>query len=179
MTENNRCDICGCESGTIHLHSYSSEGKSEMHLCEACARTQEMGIEPDELKVADFFKNAAVNLFGDEAREDIKKIESLACPNCNLTMSQFEKVGLLGCTECYETFKEQLEQLLKRIHGSNKHFGAGPRPQRVIANSPDIEALKGELRAAIEQDNFERAAEYRDMIKNLESEPNRLKKSQI
>ena len=39
--------------------------------------------------------------------------------DCSMTFPQFIKIGRFGCAHCYETFKEQLNPILKRLHSGN------------------------------------------------------------
>lgn len=164
MAEKALCQRCEVAPATVVLEIEINGKKRRWRLCDNCARMQEKLKEIQ--KVPEFFKKFVETLFGAE----VEKETDLQCPSCKLTLREFEKSGLFGCETCYETFADELEILLRRIHGSNKHIGSRPRPARVIGNTPDLGALKAELRAAIENENYERAAEYRDMIRDLERE---------
>jgi len=63
-----------------------------------------------------------------EFEKPVEEKEALAlkCPNCKLTYKDFKKIGRLGCSECYLSFKKYLVPLLKRIHGSTLHIGKSP-----------------------------------------------------
>ncbi|MEK6568296.1 MAG: UvrB/UvrC motif-containing protein, partial [Candidatus Omnitrophota bacterium] len=104
-----------------------------------------------------------------ETKESLK----IKCPNCALTYADFKKVGRLGCGECYTSFRKYLLPLLKRIHGSNKHYGKMPLVlAKPLKTKTDIEELKLKLQKAVSVEDFEEAARIRDIIKKLEnSEP--------
>lgn len=160
-------EICQkCKAAVVKVNvTYLEAGKKkQLRLCEVCAKRhnelKQLGAAPE------FFKKFMENMFGTDSDKSVR----LQCPKCNLTLSAFEKSGLLGCEECYAIFQDELTDLLRRVHGSHKHIGSRPRPNRIIGNSPDLEALKAELQDAINQENYERAAEYRDMIRDIESE---------
>jgi len=93
--------------------------------------------------------------------------------NCGMTYADFKKVGRLGCSECYNSFRKYLLPLLKRIHGSNKHYGKMPLVlAKPLKTKSDIEELKVKLQKAVSIEDFEEAARVRDIIKKLEnSEP--------
>ncbi|MFQ5630195.1 MAG: UvrB/UvrC motif-containing protein [bacterium] len=164
MADAEICQKCKTAIANVTVTHYEGGKEKHLQLCEECAKRhhelKQLGTAPE------FFKKFMENMFG----TDSGKGESLQCSKCNLTLAAFEKSGFLGCEECYTVFQDELSELLRRVHGSHKHIGSRPRPERVIGNSPDLEALKEELLEAIEQENYERAAEYRDMIRDIERE---------
>ncbi len=162
------CQICQKAPATVSITQVLNGKKQEWKLCAACA--EEKGGLHSLANLPEFFEKVIANILGGKEKAMDSEMDSLQCPTCHITFTDFEKIGLLGCPDCYDAFREELNVLLRRIHGSNKHIGSRPRPQRVFRNVPDIEALKRELQIAIEQENYERAAEYRDLIRNLERE---------
>ena len=123
------------------------------------------------------------------------KGSSNTCPRCGMTYERFRKHGRFGCSDCYTTFANELERLFKRIHGSQRHSGKSPiepgalqREQALSANRPetplqpserapaavpggqDVEELRQQLEQAVTDEDYERAAELRDRIAQLESE---------
>jgi len=102
-----------------------------------------------------------------------KKLNSAAfqdqvCQGCGLRFVDFEHAGLLGCPQCYTSFMENLMLMLQRIHGSHKHIGSRPVNMRKRYHSQNIGKLKLELTAAIATEQYEKAAELRDIIKDME-----------
>jgi protein arginine kinase activator len=164
MAETEKCQKCKTAFANVNVTYVENGKKKHWKLCEACAQKHD---ELQQLSAApEFFKKFVQNIFGADMEDKIK----LQCPNCNLTLQEFENSGLLGCEDCYSTFQDELNILLKRIHGSHKHIGSRPRPARAIGDVPDLEAVKINLREAIEQKNYELAAEYRDKIRDFERE---------
>ena len=75
----------------------------------------------------------------------------------------------MGCNRCYEVFREHLEPTLRRIHGNTVHTGKLPKKGAgKIKLQRQIEQLKSELQAAVVNEQYEKAAELRDRIKELE-----------
>ncbi len=159
------CDICGKNPATVHLTEIIDDAMNELHLCEGCARAksvqmeQQFGLNDLLAGLADF-----------ERPEEDKEAVSLKCPNCGFTYTDFKKIGRLGCSECYTTFRKYLGPLLKKIHGSLLHFGKCPvGTAKAPKPSVDLGALRCNLQKAIENEAFEEAAKLRDQIKNLEN----------
>ena len=164
-----QCDLCGKKKATVHLTEIVDEQMSEMHLCEDCAREKSVQME-QQFGLADLLAGLAD--FGKQIKEADKV--KLECPNCSMNYDDFRKFGRLGCSECYEAYKTHLAALLKKIHGSNHHFGKSPVriPKLTKKKVDDLHELRTQLQQAIDSEDFERAAELRDKIRGLEQGPN-------
>ncbi len=162
-----QCDICGKKKATVHLTEIVDEQMSEMHLCEDCAREKNVQME-QQFGLADLLAGLAD--FGKQVK-DVEKIK-IRCANCSLSYDDFRKFGRLGCSECYNSFKEQLANLLKKIHGSSRHLGKQPLkdfPKIPKPKGDTLEDLRQQLQDAIRNENFEKAADLRDKIREWES----------
>jgi protein arginine kinase activator len=96
------------------------------------------------------------------------EISDKKCPTCGMQFSDFSKTGRLGCGNCYLTFRSQLNGLLRKIHGSTQHRGKVPfTPGDVMKPLREERKLQEELRKAVEEEDFEKAAKLRDRIKAL------------
>ena len=94
---------------------------------------------------------------------------SFSCPECGTTYYDFQKSGRLGCGKCYETFSRELSELLRKIHGSDKHVGKMPfMGDEMLKEQEDLQRLKSELKSLIQGEEFEKAAVLRDRIRDLE-----------
>ncbi len=167
------CDICGKKKATVHLTEIVDEQMSEMHLCEECARQKSVQME-QQFGLADLLAGLAD--FGKPITET-EKID-LQCPSCAMTYEEFRKFGRLGCSECYEAFKSYLGTLLKKIHGSNQHLGKTPirMPQAEKRRIETIQELRSQLMQAIQMEDFEKAAQLRDKIREAEKMEKKEKK---
>ncbi len=168
------CDICGKKKATVHLTEIVDAQMTEMHICEDCAKGKSMQME-QQFGIADLL--AGLSDFGKQVKDVEKKV--VQCPSCGLTYDDFKKMGRLGCGECYSAFKQQLEVLLKKIHGSTRHLGKSPgnikqevvkeKKGQIELDVPEtIEILKKQLQESIENEDFEKAALLRDKIRSLE-----------
>jgi len=90
----------------------------------------------------------------------------LKCPACGFTQADFKKSGRLGCAECYTTFAEGLEGLLKSMHKGIKHVGKVPQQLQQHKDYVEkLNRLQKELEKAIHDEDFEQAAVLRDEIR--------------
>lgn len=169
------CQECKKRPATLHFAKIINGEKTEVHLCEYCAHDKgEMIMFPGstnfsihnllsgllnfEMPIADAQHNAFSNQ------------EVLQCDRCHMTYQQFAKVGRFGCSHCYKAFQEQLTPLLKRLHSGN-HAHAGKIPKRIggtIHLHKQLSQLKQKLHEHIVKEEFEKAAEIRDEIREIE-----------
>ena len=69
----------------------------------------------------------------------------------------------------FATFRKYLTPLLTRIHGASVHSGKLPRRLGgALAVRHEITLLKDKLKAAVHNEEYEKAAQYRDKIRALE-----------
>ncbi|MBN3038600.1 MAG: UvrB/UvrC motif-containing protein [Candidatus Omnitrophica bacterium] len=160
------CNICHKNEATVHLTEIIDNQITELHLCEECARQKGAQME-QHFGLADLLAGLAD--LGQQF-EVVGKTET-KCPNCSLSYEDFRRIGRLGCSECYEAFKDSLGVLLKRIHGSTQHLGCAPlkKEKETKKQQSEIEVLKSKLQRAIKMEEFEEAARLRDKIRALES----------
>lgn len=169
MASERLCDRCHSAPATVAVLKKEAGMEQELFLCQSCAAAE----KPVPKQPPAIFEKVLQSILGQESETERRERHAMQCPNCQLTLQDFEKFGLLGCSECYEMFADELAVLLKRIHGSAKHIGSRPRPDRVVSISADLDALKKELHQSIAGEDFERAAECRDLIRDLEREQQR------
>ena len=164
------CESCKQQQATVHLTEIVNGQMSELHLCEACANQKGAQVE-SHFGLADMLVGLAdVGKAPEAERETTAK----GCANCGMTYDDFRKVGRLGCSECYGTFKRGLSTLLKRIHGSTHHLGKAPASLvKPGAMKSELAGLKRQLERAIELEEFEQAAQLRDQIRKIEREQHR------
>ncbi len=162
------CDICHKNIATVHLTEITGNRIVELHLCQECAN-----LKTEELKAQ---LDLSELLGGLVEKKEIKEKPSISCPKCALTLDEFKKKGRLGCSKCYETFRESLFPLLRKIHGSTHHVGKFPKEvESDILVERKIRELKHRLTRAIKLEEYEEAAKIRDRIKELERRRNRKK----
>ena len=114
--------------------------------------------------------------FAEKLSESVSEEESesygqLVCPNCEITFKEFRSQGRLGCPHDYNAFAKELTPLLENIHGETQHVGKCPkRAPEASQKQYELIKLRGRLRAAIDAEDYETAAQIRDEIRELESD---------
>lgn len=87
---------------------------------------------------------------------------------CGMTLSKFRETGLLGCPQCYQTFRTALAPIIEGSQGGrSQHMGT--RPAYDAPAQSELDKLREALRAAIETEDYEQAAQLRDQIRDREA----------
>ncbi|MDK4156325.1 UvrB/UvrC motif-containing protein, partial [Staphylococcus pseudintermedius] len=98
--------------------------------------------------------------------------EQKRCPNCQMTLKDIAHVGKFGCAQCYETFKEDVYDIVRRVQGGHiEHSGKCPKSsQHKRALKKQLEEKRARLELLVAQQAFEEAAIVRDEIQALEQQ---------
>lgn len=148
---------------------------TELILCESCARNKGL-FDPQSLsfaeqffpeefkkKVEDIVKELAggvlpegVNVSGIDHADALTR-----CPVCDFSLEAYRRTGRLGCPDCYSVFNSELtgEQ------ATQKSQQESPQPEQSPALL--LKKLEQQLQEAIEKEDYEKAAQLRDRIKEL------------
>jgi len=153
------CCICKERKATVFLSQIVGDKLQKVDLCEECARNKGVS-DPAGCSLADLLMGLGASQEMETAGADLK------CPRCGFTHAEFKKSGRLGCAECYSTFFEGLEGLLKTMHKGTRHVGKVPLAlQQSRDQAERLKSLRKKLEKAVEDENFEQAALLRDEIK--------------
>jgi len=166
-----KCDNCN-KQATVHLTEIRSGKKIEKHLCEQCAAASEGVPMKQHTPINELLTNFVM------AHSGLQKEMGTTCEHCGITWAEFRQHGLFGCEHDYDLFEKDLTPLLQRAHEAATHH-TGKVPTRAGASTPgvpkkrktiDMAKLKKELQRAIENEDYERAAQLRDAIKEAEQQ---------
>ncbi|MCX7722982.1 MAG: UvrB/UvrC motif-containing protein [Verrucomicrobiae bacterium] len=160
------CCFCKQKEAKVHYSKVEGNKIQKLDMCEECAK-QKGFDDPTAYALADL-------LLGLGTTQEIERAPSAAepkCPKCGFSQSDFKKSGRLGCADCYTTFAEGLESLLKSMHKGVRHVGKVPMAaQQTHDIAERIKTLQKRLDKAIQEENFELAATLRDEIKQLKEQ---------
>lgn len=167
------CEKCKKNQAVTHIRQNINGNLTEMHLCENCAAEITGKFENEYSKLfSDFgfgIDSVLGSIFGqDFLSENLLSEPEEKCPMCSATLSQIRKSGNVGCSHCYQTFRSQLMPLISRIHGKTAHNGKVPASvEGKISVKAQITELENQLKTAIDEQEFEKAAKLRDEINAL------------
>ncbi|MBE6679439.1 MAG: hypothetical protein E7598_02835 [Ruminococcaceae bacterium] len=160
------CSNCK-NSNASFFYTQNINGKeTSVALCQNCAAKAGIGNTMVSPLFGSLFANAKAN----------KKATSSAkrCTLCALTFNDILKMGKVGCPECYNSFKEELKDTIRSIHGMAKHIGLTPNGTEKLTTVKkelsEEDVLREQLNEAIKAENYEEAANLRDKIKALKGE---------
>lgn len=159
------CDGQGCEKpAVVHVTQVVNGVASHHHLCRECAEEKGINAWSGSPDVSGFIAQLGVGEPGSP------EVAEEPCSFCGLTFERFKETGRLGCPQCYTSYEPSLRRLLVRIHGATQHVGKVYLPPDSEAANLDkqLALLRSRLQRAVEAEDFERAAELRDKILELE-----------
>lgn len=162
------CDECKNNLATVHLTQMVNGMKNEMHLCATCAAQKgALMFDSSQFNIPNLLGSF---LGGTYTMQNVTSQPGRTmCPNCGVTFVDIRQTGKLGCAECYKAFESELEPALRRIHGNSQHVGKVPvRSGEKVRIKRQIEDLKARMQQAVAEEDYEKAAEIRDVMKNIE-----------
>ncbi|MCH7879195.1 MAG: UvrB/UvrC motif-containing protein [candidate division Zixibacteria bacterium] len=165
-----KCHQCGRETETtVKITQIRGNQKTVVALCHSCASA--MGFH-NPLDQTPFPLAKILEGIIDQSLAPLDpEIGSEACSSCGMTFAQFSQFGRFGCGGCYESFRSKLEMILRKIHGNSIHRGRMPRSvDNSTVTVKEQERLESEYQRAIEHEEFERAADLRDRLREIRSQ---------
>ena len=163
------CEDCGIRPAKIHLMTIINGDRVERNLCPTCmAKHQKQIPGIDFSNIAGILNSILEGKNAEEQARQDAEYEGYVCEQCGMTYQEFQKLGMLGCANCYQAFKTPMTALLQRVHGNTQH--AGRVPGGVHSGTSirmNIDRLKQKLQRAIADEEYEQAAKLRDAIRAL------------
>jgi protein arginine kinase activator len=158
------CENCGGKDASIHYTQIEQNEMHTFHLCDECAAAK--GLQPGA-NVGNF---PLTDFLAQMSKAGAETATAGPCAFCGLSLDDFKKSGRLGCPHCYVSFETHLSGLLRRLHGGTQHVGKVYLPPDPSANAQQerLAGLRRKLDRAVQSEDFERAAQIRDMIRTLE-----------
>lgn len=169
------CDNCGKHEASVKLTQIINGKKTEMMICEECGRKMgitDIGFEMP-IDISNFFSDFEID---NENYMPFNTIpQEVKCKKCNMTYQEFLDNGKIGCEECYKTFENKIDSILKRIQGTNKYIGrkasiSETNEVKETKTNSKLEELRAKLKQAIKEEKYEEAAKIRDEIKKNKEE---------
>lgn len=160
-----QCQKCKQHTATLHLTDLIDGEKQERHLCERCAVEEGIAVK-QHVSI-----NEVLNSFL-MSQASVQELARLRCPECGTTFVEFRSQGLLGCPNDYDAFGEALASVIERAQdGHTRHTGNAPgKDVELDPNLQERFQLQRELRDAVDAEDYERAAQLRDRLAELETQ---------
>jgi len=170
------CEKCKKNEATVYYRENVNGKEKKYALCSDCAAELE---EKGEINISfpsaqdefGMMNSIFGSLFAPLSPMGQKKFtlaDDKKCPLCGASFRDLCAEGRVGCAKCYDTFSSELERTISNIHSNAVHTGKTPSKLRgKLDVKRKIRALEGELKEAIHDERFERAAEIRDELNTL------------
>lgn len=178
------CEKCGKKQATFFYKQTKNGYTVEKNLCSECAKSEGLslpGAFQDSFGFSDDFFGGFLGSFL-EPKPQVVAAET--CSVCGLTLGELLHGGRVGCENCYNVFRKTLIPTITKIHGNVAHCGKTPtatqdnteKSEPAVENTAEqrpqeteLEKLKRLLAESIEKQEYEDAAKYRDMIREIEN----------
>ena len=172
------CEKCKKRTASV-FYNENINGKTRSYsLCGECAtKLREKGELQDLATMmggmSDPFTTLQTDLFGGFfGLPTVKAISGEnKCPTCGSTYADIAHSGKVGCPTCYDVFADELARTIRSVHGTTSHTGNVPSRHRAkLARVEQLKRMKAQLKEAIQQEKYEKAAVLRDEIHRMEAE---------
>lgn len=178
-----QCDYCD-NKATVFFTQIIDGNSEKSCLCEECA-TQHGVIDPDGFLLGNVDPASEAGSKGTGKGSPIEvpmagvTIElptniaptpknSGICPGCGFAFDDLKKTGRLGCSQCYQFFRNEIRHNLGGMHKGTSHTGRVPKGMlEAFEQRQHLEQLEQEMEQAIDAENYEKAAALRDQIGQL------------
>lgn len=163
------CDFCD-KKASVFLTQLVEGQMKKVCLCELCAK--ERGVtDPTGFSLADLVLGGVPDEKTVVTQTHSGPISGILkqCATCGFTIDDLRRVRRFGCSECYRTFQEELNAILRGMHKGVLHIGKVPKglmEQQV--RDERLEELRTRLDQAVTSENYEEAAGLRDEIRQME-----------
>lgn len=163
------CFECKNKLATVHITKVVNNNVQELHLCADCANRKfaaPVVLFQPQFLLPNIISNLVAAFAETEAQIQHTKEK---CPVCGYSFSDFINTGLLGCGNCYAVFAKELNDVIRKVHGSTQHTGKVLRKNMPGSKTKRaIDEFKKQLDDLVKKEEYEKAAKLRDKIKALE-----------
>ena len=190
------CEVCKTNQATFFYKQTKNGFTVEKNLCAGCAKKQGLGVNLGFSDATGFSDDFLGGFLGSFLEPKPQIVASDACTRCGMTMAELMHGGRVGCSNCYSVFRRALSPTITKIHGKATHCGKIPQPladeqindtesqpaktpTEIASNAQNekkpadrLSELKEKLRAAIDAQEYEDAAKYREEIRAIEAQNN-------
>lgn len=155
-----KCEKCKINEACYHSTLIVNGREQSTHLCNDCAKKEGV-LDSNKNFFKDFF-----NEFNDVFN---REFDDFFCPSCNIGFNQFRSKGFLGCPDCFDVFKSDLENFINLNNEDKITFNTPKKCKEEI----ELEKLQEKLNKAIKDERYEDATDINKKIKEIK---NKLKK---
>lgn len=158
------CDFCKKQDAVVFIELNGDGGKKHINLCRECAAKS--GITGDPKSITSIFKELTT------ISRQISEADKKVCSVCGTKLALIKSSKKAGCPECYSIFKNEIRELLEKEGIKGSYSGKMPKRLATFRSVlTDRIALQGKLEESLKNEDYEKAAVYRDYLRALEKSP--------
>ena len=173
-----KCDRCDNEA-IFEIHFIDNNEKLTISLCRECyfkyinELMPNLNNENGDLKyfqeiVSNLIDSISENIFSKKHQDEENGEKK--CSHCGMSISEILESGKFGCSQCYEDFKDEASNLLEKIDDNINHKEINSGEFEGSFNiRTEINKKEEELKELINKEEYEKAAQLRDKIRDLEN----------
>lgn len=151
------CQHCKKNQATVTYKEVVNGREVAYHFCASCDKYV-FGDLNDKYKT-----DIWAGLFGTPSKRE------KVCPVCKTTFADYERTGLLGCTSCYDVFKDELLPSILGIQGRSQHIGKTGNNNDELGLHRKIKILQEKLEQAVREHRFGDANNLNNQIEAIKS----------
>lgn len=151
-----KCDVCGRREAKAVITMIVAGKNTVRRVCPQCVKKLQRG---------DAYATQMAVLGTMSAPET-----ELTCARCGRTSEELRRTGHVGCAACYQAFEPLLTPLFARLNGAPQHQEEQKPETETDEKTLRISRLREEMFAAVNAEEYERAAQLRDALRALERE---------
>jgi protein arginine kinase activator len=157
------CQQCQKRDATIHMTEVVNNIKKERYLCRTCAEALRGEQATSGSPWGGFFESIlpGPSLFGYPLAGAERRVahRRLICPQCGETERELRETGLLGCSMCYEIFRDLLNPVFRRVQGHTRHIQISDAAAATTAKSPRTQTAGEDALHGVAVDEHRRTEE--------------------
>ncbi|MGP1594447.1 MAG: UvrB/UvrC motif-containing protein [Treponema sp.] len=165
------CDICGKRQAAILIQQVRNNETQELSICKHCADRYSLYSDEQQMNISIesvYEKIAAAKQKNNESSDS--QDSTLFCPSCGTPLLKVKKNHQIGCPFCFFYFQDTILSIMKEHTDDICYTGEVPTLLESYTDCRiSLSDLKTELQHAIEQENYELAAYFRDQINKMEA----------
>jgi protein arginine kinase activator len=108
------CELCGKKAEFAVIRRSGKVPPTERNLCHACAADFE---RISCARVGPALSDLLLGLVMDNSITSPETNRTKVCPNCGNNEKEIVGRGSVGCPECYDVFRNQIEAVIREMHG--------------------------------------------------------------
>jgi len=151
-----KCELCKQHKAETAIKQVVQGEERELFVCQSCAQRAAGTLVTS---IVELLLGAAIDL-------QLPERDTLVCPGCGLSRTEFRQRARVGCARCYETFARELAPMLRDMHSGDQHVGKVPSRERISRTRSELENA---LKIAIHAQCYEEAAVLRDRLRKLQA----------